>query len=195
MIADVNTAGLSESRTAHRNLRQIPRLLEVSTSNAYQHVDAITATVRFRRSTVGKKLCIGADRLTGTERVSTAVRGKAGPLGSNGLCELFVARIERHPAADTIAADSEPFRLDFWMPGKYRQRHESVDQPRRSGNPPLSCPRSISDVRRTPGVGNKRSHSGSTLGSRYSCFFNCIARSPNHHSKAADVVETMVLTI
>ena len=31
MVADVNTADLSESRTAHQNLRQIPRLLEVST--------------------------------------------------------------------------------------------------------------------------------------------------------------------
>ncbi len=30
MVADVNTADLSESRTAHQNLRQIPRLLEVS---------------------------------------------------------------------------------------------------------------------------------------------------------------------
>ncbi len=33
MVADVNTADLSESRTAHQNLRQIPRLLEVSTFN------------------------------------------------------------------------------------------------------------------------------------------------------------------
>ena len=38
MIADVNTADLSESRTAHRNLRQIPRLLEVST---YKGVPAL----------------------------------------------------------------------------------------------------------------------------------------------------------
>ncbi len=30
MVADVNTADLSESRTAHQNLRQIPRLLEVA---------------------------------------------------------------------------------------------------------------------------------------------------------------------
>ncbi len=35
MVADVNTADLSESRTAHQNLRQIPRLLEVSNSSNF----------------------------------------------------------------------------------------------------------------------------------------------------------------